>query len=276
MLNLLEGYDLGPLGPGSPEYLHLLTEAKKLAFADRARFYADPDFGEVPVAELISKAYADRQRRRIDRTRAAIDVPPGDPRLEHGDTVYLTVVDKDRNCCSLIQSIYYGFGSLVTPGSVGFVMQNRGSLFSLNPDHPNRLEPHKRPFHTIIPALVTQAGRPRFCFGVMGGDMQPQGHVQVLVNLIDFGMNVQAAGDFPRVRHVGSATPTGIAAEGAGTLQVESGISEDAVAALRAKGHEVVREQGAFGGYQGIWIDWERGVLFGATEVRKDGIALGY
>lgn len=188
MLNILERHDVAALGPGSAEYLHLFIEAKKLAYADRARFYADMDFGDVPVKELISKEYAQRQAARINPERAATDVPPGDPKLAHGDTVYISVVDKDRNCCSLIQSNYYSFGSQIVPGTLGFPLQNRGSLFALDPQHPNRLEPHKRPFHTIIPGMVTKDGRPVFCFGVMGGDMQPQGHVQVLVNLIDFGM----------------------------------------------------------------------------------------
>ncbi len=276
MLNVLEQYDLRRLGSGHPEYVHLLVEAKKLAFADRAKFYADPAFGDLPIEELISKEYGRQRAKRIDSAKAATDVPPGDPKLNHGDTVYLTVVDKHRNCCSLIQSIFYGFGSNVTPGDVGFVMQNRGALFALDENHLNRLEPHKRPFHTIIPAMVTKDGKPWFCFGVMGGDMQPQGHVQVLVNLIDFGMNVQAAGDAARVRHVGSATPTGQSASGAGTVQVETGISDEAIEALRAKGHHVVRSRGAFGGYQGILIDWDNGVLRGATEPRKDGAAVGY
>ncbi len=277
MLNVLEPFDVRALGPGNPDYLHLFVEAKKLAFADRAKFYSDPAFNDLPVAELISREYAHQQAKRIDPDKAATDIPAGDPRLGHGDTIYLTVVDKDRNCCSFIESIYYSFGSKVTPGDVGFAMQNRGALFALDEDHLNRLEPHKRPFHTIIPAMVTKDGRPWFCFGVMGGDMQPQGHVQVLVNLIDFGMNVQAAGDAARVQHLGSATPTGQSgAKNGGTVTVESGISDEAVAALRSKGHEVVRSKSGFGGYQGILIDWDKGVLHGATEVRKDGAAAGY
>ncbi|HEX7449920.1 MAG TPA: gamma-glutamyltransferase [Pirellulales bacterium] len=277
MLNLLEGYDLASLGPGSADYLHLLVEAKKLAFADRAKFYSDPAFNQLPIATLIGKPYAEKRRQRIDRQRAATDVPPGDARLAHGDTIYMAVVDKDRNCCSYIQSNYYGFGSLVVPGDLGFVLQNRGSLFALDDDHFNRYEPHKRPFHTIIPAMVTQSGRPSFVFGVMGGDMQPQGHVQVLVNLIDFGLNVQAAGDAARVRHSGSATPTGLPAEAAGgTVFVESGVSDEAVEALQSKGHRVMRARGGYGGYQGIWIDWGQGVLHGASDSRKDGCAAGY
>ncbi len=276
MLNVLEGYDLKAMQFGSAEYLHVLVEAKRLAFADRARYYADPAFGELPVEELISKQYGLQQRARIDRRRAAEDVPAGDVRLGQGDTVYLTVVDKDRNCCSLIQSNFHGFGSKVTPGNVGFVLQNRGALFALDDKHANRLEPHKRPFHTIIPAMVTKEGKPWFCFGVMGGDMQPQGHVQVLVNLIDFGMNVQAAGDAPRVQHVGSATPTGKAAEGTGKVLVESGIADAELDKLRAKGHMVERGAGGFGGYQGIRIQWEEGVLEGGSESRNDGAAAGF
>lgn len=276
MLNVLATHDLSQYAPGDPEYLHLLTESKKLAFADRAKYYADMDFADVPVQELISAAYGRRQAARIDPNKALTDVPAGDPKLVRGDTVYLTVVDKDRNCCSLIQSIYYGFGSQMVADDLGFALQNRGALFSLDPDHFNTLEPGKRPFHTIIPAMVTREGRPHFCFGVMGGDMQPQGHVQVLVNLIDFKLNVQAAGDAARVRHIGSAQPTGVPADGVGVLHVESGISDAAVAKLESKGHTVSRERSSYGGYQGILIDWEQGVLHGATEARKDGIALGY
>jgi len=276
-LNVLEGYDLAAMGPGSAEYLHLFVEAKKLAFADRAKFYADPTGQRLPVEELISKEYARRQRRRINPDHAAMNVPAGDPLLEHGDTIYLTVVDKDRNCCSLIQSNYYGFGSKVVPGDVGFALQNRGALFALDDTHLNRLEPHKRPFHTIIPAMVTRDGRPWLSFGVMGGDMQPQGHAQVLVNLIDFKMNVQQAGDAARVQHAGSATPTGtpMSADG-GTVTVESGISDKTIDALRKLGHRASRARSGFGGYQAILIDWSHGTLHGGTDPRKDGAAVGY
>ena len=277
MLNVLEPYDIRAMGAGSAEYLHLLVEAKKLAFADRAVFYADPAFGPLPTAELISKPYAARRRALIQPDKAMAVAPAGDPKLAQADTIYLTVVDKDRNCCSFIQSNFYGFGSQVTPGEVGFAMQNRGCLFALDAKHLNRLEPHKRPFHTIIPAMVTKDGRPWFCYGVMGGDMQAQGHVQVLVNMIDFGMNVQEAGDAARARHSGSASPTGEPEEsGGGTVTVESGISDEAVAALRKMGHQVVRARGGFGGYQGIMIDWASGVLHGGTESRKDGCAVGF
>tara|TARA_B100000809_G_scaffold101691_1_gene100252 strand:- start:1558 stop:3282 length:1725 start_codon:yes stop_codon:yes gene_type:complete len=276
ILNVLENHDVASMGHGSADFIHLFTEAKKLAFADRARYYADPAFEDLPTEALISRQYGIEQNKRINMQRAAEDVPAGDPRLQQGDTVYLTVIDKDRNCCSFIQSNYFGFGSKVTPADVGFAMQNRGALFALDDEHLNRLEPGKRPFHTIIPAMVTHDGNPFFCFGVMGGDMQPQGHVQVLVNLIDFEMNVQAAGDAARVRHVGSATPTGLEASGVGVVNVESGIREAVIDELISRGHQVQRSEGGFGGYQGILIDPENGVLHGGTESRKDGAAVGY
>jgi gamma-glutamyltranspeptidase/glutathione hydrolase len=278
MLNVLEQYDLKSLKHNSAEHLHLFVEAKKLAFADRAKFYADPAFGTLPIAELISKDYGQKQAKRIDKKKAATDVPPGDPKLARSDTIYMCVVDKDRNCCSLIQSNYSGFGSKHVPGDVGFAMQNRGALFALDDDHLNKLEPHKRPFHTIIPAMVTKDGQPWFCFGVMGGDMQAQGHVQVLVNMIDFGMNVQLAGDMPRTMHTGSATPTGLPAEGAGTVSIEQGLPGETIEQLRHLGHTVTvtPRSGTYGGYQGILIDRQHGVLHGATESRKDGAAAGY
>src|SRR5205823_1952845 len=267
MLNLLEGFDLKKLGPDSADYWHLFLEAKKLAYADRARFYADPDFGRLPIAELISKPYADRRCKLIDPKKARTNVPAGDPKLGRSDTVYLSVVDKDRNCVSLIQSNYFGFGSGLVPGGLGFALQNRGTLFARDAKHLNRLEPHKRPFHTIIPAFVTKDGKPFFCFGVMGGDMQPQGQAQVLVNLIDFGMNVQEAGEAPRVEHGGSATPTGgrCDREG-GTVKAERGISEKIVAELRNRGHKVGRVGTNGGGYQGILIDPKTNMLHGGSE----------
>lgn len=277
MLNLLEGYDLRKMGPESPDWWHLFLEAKKLAYADRARFYADPDFVKVPVKELISKPYADERRKLIDKAKAMRRIPAGDPKLEQGDTVYLCVVDKDRNCVSLIQSNYYGFGSGLVPGDLGFALQNRGCLFALDAAHANRLEPHKRPFHTIIPSLVTKDGKPWFVFGVMGGDMQPQGQVQVLVNLIDFGMNVQEAGEAPRLEHVGSATPTGSpGSRVGGTVRAERGISEKVIEELTHRGHRVTRVRTNGGGYQGILIDPKTNVLHGGSEARKDGCAVGY
>jgi gamma-glutamyltranspeptidase / glutathione hydrolase len=277
MLNLLEGYDVAKLGAGSADWWHLFLEAKKLAFADRARFYADPAFTQVPVTELIAKPYAAERRKRIDPHKALTDVEPGDPKLGRADTIYLCAVDKDRNCCSLIQSNYLGFGSHVAAAELGFGIQNRGCLFALDPKHANALEPHKRPFHTIIPGFVTQGGRPRFVFGVMGGDMQPQGQVEVLCNLIDFKMDVQQAGEAARLEHVGHATPTGKpAAAGGGTVQAEPGIPEAVVEELRRRGHDVRRVPVNGGGYQGIWIDADTGVLFGGSEARKDGCAVGY
>jgi gamma-glutamyltranspeptidase / glutathione hydrolase len=276
ILNVLQQHDVQSMGWGSPDYVHLLLEAKKLAYADRARFYADMAFEAVPVDELKSMEYAQRQNARIAMNTAATEVPPGDPKLIHGDTVYLCVVDKDRNCCSLIQSNYNGFGSQVVPGDVGFALQNRGNLFSLAEDHPNRLEPGKRPFHTIIPSMVTRDGKPVFVFGVMGGDMQPQGQVQVLVNWIDFGMNIQMAGDAARVRHEGSATPTGTPADpNGGTVHFESGLPPETVKELQRRGHVMRPAKSSMGGYQGILIDWENQVLHGATESRNDGVALG-
>lgn len=276
MLNILEAYDLKAYGPTSPDYWHLLIEAKKLAFADRAKFYADPLMARVPVAPLIGKPYAAERRKLIDLTQARSEVPAGDDsQLGKAETIYLTVVDKDRNCVSLIQSNYMGFGSDLAVA--GFGIQNRGCLLSLDEAHANKLEPGKRPFHTIIPAMVTKDGKPWFTFGVMGGDMQPQGHVQVLVNMIDFGMGVQAAGEAPRVEHIGSAAPTGRPAQPqGGTVLVEPGISAEIVAELKKRGHQISRVRVNGGGYQGILIDPKTNILHGGSEPRKDGMAIGY
>jgi gamma-glutamyltranspeptidase/glutathione hydrolase len=277
ILNILEGYDIRSMGRHSPDYLHLFIEAKKLAYADRAKYFADPAFHKLPVAELISKEYATRQRKRIDMKRAATSVDAGEPLLaRQGDTIYLSVVDNDRNCCSFIQSNSGAFGSFLVAGKTGFVIQNRGNGFSFDPKHLNRFEPHKRPFHTIIPAMVTKKGKPWFCFGVMGGDFQPQGHVQVLVDLIDFDLDVQAAGDEARVTHSGSQTPSGhpMQPQG-GKVSVESGIPLETVKELERRGHSVERGLNG-GGYQGIRIDQEHGTLAGGTEPRKDGAAVGY
>jgi gamma-glutamyltranspeptidase / glutathione hydrolase len=277
VLNLLEGYDLRSMGRHSADYLHVFIEAKKLAYADRAKFYADPAFHKLPVAELISKSYAERRRKLIDPKHAATSVPTGDPVLAASrDTTLLCVVDKDRNCCSLIQSNSAHFGSRIVPGHVGFVMQNRGSGFSLDGQSWNALEPHKRPFHTIIPAFVTKDGKPWLCFGVMGGDLQPQGQVQVLVNLIDFGLDVQAAGDAARTSHAGSQSPGGHGMDpSGGTVTLESGVPEAVLDELAKRGHHVKRG-GSGGGYEGIRIDQEHGTIHGGTEARKDGAAVGY
>jgi gamma-glutamyltranspeptidase/glutathione hydrolase len=274
MLNLLEPYDLKSMGPQSAEALHLLIEAKKLAYEDRARYYADPEFSKVPVAPLISKEYAAARRKLIDVERANPRPEPGAP--GEADTIYLTVVDKDFNAISLIQSNFMGFGSYHVPGALGFPLQNRGCLFALDPHHANRLEPHKRPFHTIIPGFVTRGGKPWLSFGVMGGDMQAQGHAQVLTNMIDFGMDVQEAGDAPRFRHLGSSEPTGARALDGGTVALESGIGPEVRRALEARGHHLAEAPGGYGGYQAIRIDTEHGVLIGGSDPRKDGAAMGY
>jgi gamma-glutamyltranspeptidase/glutathione hydrolase len=278
MLQILSGYDLRAAGYGSPDHLHYLVEAKKLAFEDRARFYADPVFYKSPVAELISAAYADQRRELIDPKRAGTAVPPGNPAIDEGDTIYLTTADSEHNMVSFIQSNYRGFGSGVCPTGLGFSLQNRGEMFDLTPGRPNTYAPGKRPFHTIIPAFVTKDGRPVMSFGVMGGDMQPQGHVQILINLLDFDMGLQEAGDAPRVHHIGTSEPTGEpAAAGGGQVQLESGFTPETVRELLRRGHRVIAAtSGDFGGYQAIWYDAEKDVYFGATESRKDGVALGY
>jgi gamma-glutamyltranspeptidase/glutathione hydrolase len=274
MLNLLEPFDVKKMGPQSAEVLHILIEAKKLAYEDRGKYYADPEFAKVPVAALISKPYSDRRRAGLS-TKAANQHPTaGEPK--EADTIYLTVVDRDFNAVSLIQSNFHGFGSFHVPGDLGFVLQNRGCLFALDPNHRNRLEPRKRPFHTIIPGFITKDGQPWLSFGLMGGDMQAQGHAQVICNLIDFGMDVQEAGDAPRFRHFGSSEPTGQHAKGGGSVALESGISAEVRRALLAKGHQLVDAPGTFGGYQAIRIDLERGVLIGGSDPRKDGAAMGY
>jgi len=262
MLNILEGYDLKSLGHNSPEYVHLMVEAKKLAYADRDAYIADPDKARVPVSRLISKEYAAERRKLIDRDRAMPSARPGLP--ENGDTVYLTVVDKDRNAVSFINSLFGYFGSGLVAGDTGIVLQNRGALFRLEPRHPNVIAPHKRPFHTLIPAMVVKDGKPFFSFGVMGGDMQPQGHVQALVNLIDFGMDVQQAGESPRFRHTG------------GSVLLESAFDGFLRSALGRKGHHVAGAIDAWGGYQGIVIDPRSGVLMGGSDPRKDGLAIGW
>ena len=277
MLNILEGYDLKRMGFGSVEYMHLFIEAKKLAFEDRARFYGDPAFAKVPVRQLISKEYADSRRKLIRLDQAAPAYEPGNPELG-GDTIYMTVADSQGNMVSLIQSNYRGMGSGMTPDGLGFCLQDRGEGFNLTDEtHPNAYAPHKRPFHTIIPAFVTREGKPWLSFGVMGGDMQPQGHVQVLVNQIDFGMNLQEAGDAPRIYHTGSSEPSGGRMTDGGTSNLEDGFSEEALAGLRKLGHHLGKTStGAFGGYQAIRWDATNKVYYGATESRKDGLAAGY
>ncbi len=277
MLNILEGFDLAAMGHNSADYLHVLVEAKKLVFEDRARFYADPAFAGVPLEGLLSKAYAAKRRALIDLHKASADFDPGDPTLENGDTVYLTVADSDGSMVSLIQSNYEGLGSGQVPDGLGFGFQNRGAGFSLQPGHPNQYQPGKRPFHTIIPGFVMKDGAPLLSFGVMGGAMQPQGHVQVLLNMIEFGMDVQAAGDAARYQHMGSSDPNGVKRVDGGSLFVESGVSQDVMENLAKRGHSVAVNKGiSYGGYQAIRRDPQTGVYFAASEMRKDGHAAGY
>jgi len=276
ILNILEGFDIASMGFGSAEYLHTLIEAKKLAFEDRAKFYADMDFVDVPVEWLVSKEYADERRELIDPDMASRSLPAGDAKLEDGDTIYLTVADAEGNMVSLIQSNYRGMGSGMTPGDLGFVLQDRAELFALDENHANVVAGGKRPFHTIIPAFVMKDGEPLISFGLMGGAMQPQGHAQVIVNMVDFGMNLQEAGDAARINHQGSSSPTGTKMTDGGVVHLESTFSDETREALEQKGHSLGSSDGSFGGYQAIMFDKEQGVYYGASEVRKDGQAAGY
>jgi len=275
MLNIMEGYDITSMGYGSADYLHVLTEAKKIAFEDRAKFYADPDFNELPVDYLISEDYAAQRRALLQMERAAKDYPAGE--IERGNTTYLTVADEEGNMVSLIQSIYAGFGSGMCPDGLGFVLQNRGNMFNIqDADHFNYYAPGKRPFHTIIPAFITKDGQPYISFGLMGGAMQPQGHAQIVANIIDFGMNLQEAGDAPRMRHTGSSQPMGSKMADGGVLNLEHGIDYKTIRELVIRGHKVQYNVGSYGGYQAIMWDAEHQVYYGATESRKDGQAAGY
>ena len=275
ILNLLAHYDLKSLGHDSPEYVHLFTEAKKLAFEDRAKYYADPAFNQLPVTELISKAYAKKRVQLIDSNKAGKHYPAGNVALSHGDTIYLTTADKDGNMVSLIQSNYRGMGSGMTPPGLGFILQDRGEMFSLEAEHFNAFEGGKRPFHTIIPAFVTKDDKPWMSFGLMGGAMQPQGHAQIIINMIDFGMDVQEAGDAARIHHTGSSEPTGEVMTDGGILNLESGFSYPTIRALMRMGHKIQFANGPYGGYQAI-LKADNGVYWGASESRKDGQAAGY
>lgn len=273
ILNILEQYDIEGMGFNSSEYVHTFVEAKKLAFEDRAKFYADPDFNEIPVNWLISKAYAQQRQKLINAEKAATRVDAG---IYEGDTIYLTVADKDGNMVSLIQSNYRGMGSGMTPPGLGFILQNRGEMFTLEEGHFNEYRPGKRPFHTIIPAFVTRNGEPVMSFGVMGGGTQPQMHAQIIVNILDFGMNLQEAGDAPRILHSGSSSPTGELMLDGGYVSLESGFDEAVQRELMEKGHTLRRVVGAFGGYQAIAWNAQKEVYLGASESRKDGQAAGY
>ena len=277
MLNILEGYDFSKIKVGSAEHIHLFTEAKKLVFEDRAKYYADMDFAKIPVKSLISKEYAAERRKLINPNRASRHLDAGNPALKDGDTIYLTVADKDGNMVSLIQSNYRGFGSGMMPDGLGFMFQDRGEMYSLKEGENNTYAPGKRPFHTIIPAFMTKDGQPIMSFGVMGGAYQPMGHTQIVMNVVDFGMNVQEAGDFPRINHEGSSEPTGEVMEPTGgTITLESGYSYEVIRELLQKGHQVGYMSGIYGGYQCIRYDPIRKVYFGGTESRKDGQAAGY
>lgn len=272
MLQILKGYDFSSIPFGSAEHLHLFTEAKKLAFEDRAKYYADMDFFDVPIETLLSDEYAAERRKEIGERSGRYSA--GD--ISSGETIYLTTADQYGNMVSLIQSNYRGMGSGMVPPSLGFMLQDRGELFSLTEGQANTYEPGKRPFHTIIPAFVTKDGKPYMSFGVMGGDFQPQGHAQIIMNMIDYSMNLQEAGDAPRWDHTGTSTPTGEPAEGRGEIRIESEISYETIRGLMDKGHKVGYVRGAYGGYQAIMWDEVNKIYHGASESRKDGQAAGY
>jgi len=274
MLNILELYDIKKMGFNSFEYVHTFTEAKKLAFEDRAKFYADPSFAKIPLQQLISKEYAKERQQLISPNKAAKTYDAG--KLEQGNTIYMTVADQFGNMVSLIQSNYRGMGSGMVPPKLGFMLQDRGEMFTLEEGHANVYAPHKRPFHTIIPAFITKNGKPWVSFGVMGGAMQPQGHTQIVVNLIDFGMNLQEAGDAPRIQHEGSSEPTGEKMTDGGILYLESGFDYEVIRELSKIGHKVGYNIGGYGGYQAILYDAEKKCYYGASESRKDGNAAGY
>ncbi|MFA7313950.1 MAG: gamma-glutamyltransferase [Shewanella sp.] len=276
ILKTMEPFNVAAMGFNSPEYVHLFVEAKKLAFADRAKFYADMAFNKVPVTELISQKYNYDRAKLIDPTKTAKSVDAGNPALQHGDTVYLTTADKDGNMVSLIQSNYRGMGSGMTPPDLGFVLQDRGQMFDLTEGRFNTYAPGKRPFHTIIPAFVTKDGKPWLSFGVMGGATQPQMHAQIVMNLIDFKMNLQEAGDAPRILHMGSTEPTGEVMKDGGYVSLESGFPVETRRELIKKGHVLRDGLGEFGGYQAIGFNAETGVYRAASESRKDGHAAGY
>ncbi|MEM6642634.1 MAG: gamma-glutamyltransferase [Bacteroidota bacterium] len=272
MLQILEGYDFSSIEFGSAEHLHIFTEAKKLAFEDRAKYYADMDFFDVPVEELLSNEYASRRREQIGKR--ARTYKAGE--ISAGETIYMTVADSEGTMVSLIQSNYRGMGSGMVPPGLGFMLQDRGELFSLKRDQANSYAPGKRPFHTIIPAFITKDGKPYVSFGVMGGDFQPMGHTQIVMNLVDFGMNLQEAGDAPRWDHSGGASPMGRETKDRGTIRVESGISYETIRDLMDMGHSVGIARGIYGGYQAIMWDEENKVYHGASESRKDGQAAGF
>lgn len=264
MLNILENASLKSFGQNSAMYLHYLIEAKKLAYADLRKWVGDPEFNDLPVNEMTSKSYAKKQFNRIDLNKAKLRVDSGIP--DNGDTIYLTVMDEDNNAVSFINSIYDEFGSGLVAGETGICLQSRGALFSLQEGHVNMLEPHKRPFHTIIPAMVFKDGEFFMTFGVMGGSMQPQGHVQVLLNIVEFGMNIQEAIEAPRFRHYSGLR-----------VMLEPEINAEIRKQLEALGHQIIQHrQGAYGGGQGIIFNQKNGTKMGGSDPRKDGMAAGW
>ena len=275
ILGMLERFPIAQAGFGSTDHLHWFVEAKKLAFEDRARYYADPEFAKVPIEGLVDRDYLN-ERSRLIGNRSALRYDAGNPALKQGDTIYLTTADPDRNMVSLIQSNYRGFGSGMCPDQLGFCLQDRGELFDPTPGQANSYQPGKRPFHTIIPGFITKDGKPFLSFGVMGGATQPQGHAQIVLNMIDFGMNCQEAGDAPRVVHEGSSEPTGERMEDGGRVSLESGFAAQTIRDLMARGHSLGYDLGNFGGYQAIQYDAQRDIYLGASESRKDGQAAGY
>ena len=276
MLNLLEGFDLAAMGFQSAASLHHQAEAKRLAFEDRARFFADPAFAEIPVEWLLSKCYAKARAALIRPDRLIQDIRPGQA-PGHGDTTYLCAADSSGMMVSLIQSNFRGMGSGLVPDGLGFMFQNRGELFSLEDGHPNLYAPGKRPFHTIIPGFATRSGQPWLAFGVMGGDMQPQGQVQIVTSLVDYGLGLQEAGDAPRWRHEGSSEPVGGGDGGPGVLHLESGVPAPTREALAGIGWRLDPTYGGFGGFGGYQAIERRGEVYGAaSEMRKDGLALAW
>ncbi|MEH6634162.1 MAG: gamma-glutamyltransferase [Halioglobus sp.] len=279
MLSILKNIDLNQWSRGSAEVFHYMVEAKRLAYEDVARYYADPNYSDIPLSGLLSDAYGKERFALINPAGASPEFGYGEPKLEgQGDTTYLTVADGNGMMVSLIQSNYRGMGSGMVPDDLGFMFQDRGELFSLDPKHPNAYAPGKRPFHTIIPAFLMKDGEPVMSFGLMGGGMQPQGHVQILVNMIDYGMNVQEAGDAARFLHHGGRQPTGLHGDPLGALYLESGVSTDTVRRLRKMGHNVALDSSGvrFGGYQAIKVDRNKGSYAGATEMRKDGTVVAW
>jgi gamma-glutamyltranspeptidase/glutathione hydrolase len=277
MLGILNQFDMSGAGFGTAESLHLQIEAKRLAFEDRAKFLADPAFAKVPTKGLISPEYLKARAALIDPTKATVEVAAGDPsQFEKGDTTFLVTSDSSGMMVALIQSNYRGMGSGLVADGLGFMLQNRGEAFAIDPALPNVYAPGKRPFHTIIPGFVTKDNQAFMAFGVMGGAMQPQGQTQIVVNMIDYGLDAQSAGDAPRWRHEGGCEPEGGCKPGLGKVALESGFTDATRTGLIQKGWSLSGADGDFGGYQAIKRDPKTGAYEAATESRKDGVSLAY